>query len=57
MHRLNDDQLVNCYLEALKLELDNEFLKMLHKEINKRNMSLVLDNNSKHDGTPHLIDA
>jgi hypothetical protein len=43
MHQLNNDQLIACYLEALKLKLDKRFLNLLLIEINKRNLSSVLD--------------
>jgi hypothetical protein len=38
MYRLKDDQLINCYLEAKKLKLDNKFLHLLLIELNKRNL-------------------
>jgi hypothetical protein len=47
MERLNDDQLINCYLEALQLKLDNQFLKLLLNQINKRNLNAVLDLNGE----------
>jgi hypothetical protein len=38
MHMLKDDQLINCYLEANQLKLDNKFLHLLLNEINKRKL-------------------
>jgi hypothetical protein len=44
MQLLKDDQLIDCYLDAWQLKLDNQFLNLLLKEIIKRNLSAVLDN-------------
>jgi hypothetical protein len=47
MHLLNDDQLITCFLDAMKFKLDNNFIQLLLIEINKRNLSSALDYNSK----------
>jgi hypothetical protein len=47
MHLLNDDQLINCYFEALELKLDDTFIHLILNEINKRNLNSALDYNTK----------
>lgn len=49
MQLLKDDQLIDCYLDASRLKLDNQFLKLLLKEINKRNLSSALNNIIEHE--------
>jgi hypothetical protein len=49
MDVLKDDQLITCYLDASRLELDNHFLNLLMKEINKRNLNSVLYNYIGHN--------
>jgi hypothetical protein len=56
MHQLNDNQLINCYLEAIHLKLDNKFLNLLLTEINKRNLGSVLDT-SKYVKSTESVDV
>jgi hypothetical protein len=43
MEQLNDEQLIKCYSDALRFNLDILFLKLLLQEINKRNLYNVMD--------------
>ncbi len=37
---LQDNQLIECYRDALKLELDSEFIELLTSELNRRGLNI-----------------
>ncbi|GAA4839620.1 hypothetical protein GCM10023310_16810 [Paenibacillus vulneris] len=40
---LRDKELIFCYLEAVRLQLDEEFLVLLRAEIKNRDLPITLD--------------
>lgn len=44
MKLLKDDQLIDCYLDASRLKLDNRFICLLMNEIKRRSLSPALYN-------------
>jgi hypothetical protein len=40
VYALKDNSLIECYLDALKLKLDSEFIEMLKYEITRRGLSI-----------------
>ncbi|WP_231597569.1 sporulation histidine kinase inhibitor Sda [Bacillus sp. SA1-12] len=39
--KLSDCHLIEAYYSAIELDLDNEFIRMLIEEINRRNLKLM----------------
>ncbi|GEN51886.1 sporulation histidine kinase inhibitor Sda [Halobacillus faecis] len=44
MSLLDDQTLLETYIESVKLQLDDEFVHLLTKEIDKRSMKLPKEN-------------
>lgn len=40
MNKLRDDHLIDVYLQALEMELDEDFINLLHSEIKKRKLKV-----------------
>ncbi|MCS7463871.1 sporulation histidine kinase inhibitor Sda [Paenibacillus doosanensis] len=38
MYNLGDQELMHCYMEALELQLDDEFIALLRREMEKRKL-------------------
>lgn len=41
--KISDKELMDAYITALKLALDNEFIQLLEEEIEKRNLNHLVE--------------
>jgi hypothetical protein len=59
MRSLNDETLVVCYLDSLKLQLDEDFIDLLTAEMNNRNLQIPSQpsNNGNKQSTLTLQDV
>ncbi|HEY0826483.1 MAG TPA: sporulation histidine kinase inhibitor Sda [Bacilli bacterium] len=42
LQALHDSYLIECYTEALKFDLDEEFIELLEEELGKRSIDITL---------------
>jgi hypothetical protein len=40
MHELNDDHLIDAYIQAVQANLNGEFIQLLKLELTRRNLSI-----------------
>ncbi|WP_036746286.1 sporulation histidine kinase inhibitor Sda [Paenibacillus sp. UNC451MF] len=50
---LRDKELVFCYLEAVQLQLDEEFLQLLRAEIESRDLPITIESSDMPCITQH----
>ncbi len=41
LQSLHESYLIECYTEALKFDLDEEFIELLEEELGRRNIDIV----------------